>query len=142
MRINSYNTNSYNAGYHRGLNTEYHDRDPSELFSEWRAASEHLLVPIIFDEEAFEHGYEDGLADYTDLNAQQEFASTTAGWEPRCNKSNDLYEQVKARVSKLKDDTDSALAFADISEDDQGTEMIFEFIADITKILDIHKPNG
>lgn len=55
--------NSYNAGYHRGLNTEYHDRDINELFKEWifdvRRPATEAVDPV-----AFEKGYQEGLDDY------------------------------------------------------------------------------
>ena len=54
---------SYNAGYHRGLNTEYHDVPINILFTKWiadvrRPASEALDIV------AFEKGFNDGVDDY------------------------------------------------------------------------------
>ena len=56
---------SYNAGYHRGLNTEYHDVPVKDLFVKWisdvrRPAREEISFV------SFEKGYKDGLLDYTD----------------------------------------------------------------------------
>ena len=44
-----------------------------------------------------------------------------------------LYEGVLSRINKLEDDTRAAIEFADLAEDDRGTEMILEFCEDITK---------
>jgi hypothetical protein len=55
---------SYNAGYHRGLNSEYHREPIEKLYKEWVESTEFLLVPVTFDPVAFEEGYEQGLADY------------------------------------------------------------------------------
>ena len=46
-----------------------------------------------------------------------------------------LYEGVLSRINKLEDDTRAALEFADLAEDDKGTEMILEFCDDITKLV-------
>jgi len=46
-----------------------------------------------------------------------------------------LYEGVLSRINKLEDDTRAAIEFADIAEDDRGTEMILEFCEDITKLV-------
>jgi len=73
--------NSYNAGYHRGLNTEYHDIPINILFTKWiadvrRPASEALDIV------AFEKGFRDGIEDYEDsLEEFGDGAATTAGWE-------------------------------------------------------------
>ena len=45
-----------------------------------------------------------------------------------------LYEGVLSRINKLEDDTRAAIEFADLAEDDKGTEMILEFCEDITKL--------
>ena len=45
-----------------------------------------------------------------------------------------LYEGVLSRINKLEDDTRAAIEFADLAEDDRGTEMILEFCEDITKL--------
>ena len=55
---------SYNAGYHRGLNTEYHDVPIETLFKKWVEETDILLVPVVFDPTAFEKGYNDGKNDY------------------------------------------------------------------------------
>ena len=46
-----------------------------------------------------------------------------------------LYESVLSRINKLEDDTRAAIEFADLAEDDRGTEMILEFCEDITKLV-------
>ena len=75
--------NSYNAGYHRGLNTEYHDVPINILFTKWiadvrRPASEALDIV------AFEKGFRDGIKDYEDsLKEFGDGAATTAGWEKK-----------------------------------------------------------
>ena len=46
-----------------------------------------------------------------------------------------LYESVVSRINKLEDDTRAAIEFADISEDDKGTEMILEFCGNITELI-------
>jgi len=46
-----------------------------------------------------------------------------------------LYGSVISRINKLEDDTRAAIEFADLAEDDRGTEMILEFCDDITKLV-------
>ena len=46
-----------------------------------------------------------------------------------------LYEGVLSRINKLEDDTRAAIEFADLAEDDKGTEMILKFCEDITKLV-------
>jgi hypothetical protein len=46
-----------------------------------------------------------------------------------------LYNRVVSRINKLEDDTKAAIEFADLAEDDRGTEMILEFCEDITKLV-------
>ena len=46
-----------------------------------------------------------------------------------------LYESVLSRINKLEDDTRAAIEFADLAEDDRGTEMILKFCDDITKLV-------
>ena len=46
-----------------------------------------------------------------------------------------LYGSVLSRINKLEDDTRAAIEFADLAEDDKGTEMILEFCDDITKLV-------
>ena len=46
-----------------------------------------------------------------------------------------LYEGVLSRINKLEDDTRAAIEFADLAEDDRGTEMILKFCDDITKLV-------
>lgn len=46
-----------------------------------------------------------------------------------------LYEGVLSRINKLEDDTRAAIEFADLAEDDKGTEMILKFCDDITKLV-------
>lgn len=81
IKVGRNTISSYNAGYHRGLNTEYHDIPVEELFAKWvadvrRPASE--AVDII----AFEKGYNDGIEDYEEsMEAFGDEAATTAGWE-------------------------------------------------------------
>ena len=55
---------SYNAGYHRGLNTEYHDVPIEELFAKWLADVRRPASAEAFDPVAFEKGYNDGKDDY------------------------------------------------------------------------------
>jgi len=73
---------SYNAGYHRGLNTEYHDVPIEELFAKWIADVRRPASAEAFDPVAFEKGYNDGIEDYEDsLEEFGDEAATTAGWE-------------------------------------------------------------
>ena len=58
------NNHSYNAGYHRGLNTEHHDVPIETLFKKWVEETDIRLVPVVFDPVAFERGYNDGKDDY------------------------------------------------------------------------------
>ena len=58
------NNHSYNAGYHRGLNTEYHDVPIEELFAKWIADVRRPASAEAFDPVAFEKGYNDGKDDY------------------------------------------------------------------------------
>jgi len=46
-----------------------------------------------------------------------------------------LYESVISRINKLEDDTRAAIEFADLAEDDKGTEIILKFCDDITKLV-------
>lgn len=46
-----------------------------------------------------------------------------------------LYEQVIARINKLELDSDSAISFADLHEDDNGYELIQSFLKDITELV-------
>ena len=46
-----------------------------------------------------------------------------------------LYDSVISRINKLEDDTKAALEFADLSEDDKGTELILSFCDDITALV-------
>jgi hypothetical protein len=46
-----------------------------------------------------------------------------------------LYEGVLSRINKLEDDARAAIEFADLAEDDRGTELILEFCDDITKLV-------
>ena len=55
---------SYNAGYHRGLNTEYHDVPINILFTKWIADVRRPASREAFDIVAFEKGYNDGKDDY------------------------------------------------------------------------------
>ena len=55
---------SYNAGYHRGLNTEYHDVPINILFTKWIADVRRPASGEAFDIVAFEKGYNDGKDDY------------------------------------------------------------------------------
>jgi len=57
-------THSYNAGYHRGLNTEYHDIPINILFTKWIADVRRPASAEAFDIVAFEKGYNDGKDDY------------------------------------------------------------------------------
>ena len=57
--------NSYNAGYHRGLNTEYHDIPINILFTKW-IADVRRPVSEALDIVAFEKGFRDGVKDYED----------------------------------------------------------------------------
>ena len=55
---------SYNAGYHRGLNTEYHDIPIEDLFQKWREEHKTVLNTVNTDLISFEEGYKQGLIDY------------------------------------------------------------------------------
>lgn len=65
-------TNSYNAGYHFGLNSEYHDRDVKELYMKWVEETSILLVTTTHDPVAFEEGFNDGISDYTKANKKND----------------------------------------------------------------------
>jgi len=58
------NNHSYNAGYHRGLNTEYHNVPINILFTKWIADVRRPASGEAFDIVAFEKGYNDGKDDY------------------------------------------------------------------------------
>ncbi len=47
------------------------------------------------------------------------------------NEFRHLYGSVISRINKLEDDTRAAIEFADLTEDDRGTEMILKFCDDI-----------
>lgn len=53
---------SFNAGYHRGLNTEYHDVAVRTLYADWLTQG-HQDNPSFT---SFQEGYDDGLDDYGD----------------------------------------------------------------------------
>lgn len=53
---------SYNAGYHRGLNTEYHDVSVRKLYDDWLAERRRESPSL----PSFQDGYHDGLDDYGD----------------------------------------------------------------------------
>ncbi len=71
------------------------------------------------------------------------------GWEPpyrnknacidalqkELNEFRYLYGSVISRINKLEDDTRAAIEFADLAEDDRGTEMILKFCDDITELV-------
>ena len=76
------NNHSYNAGYHRGLNTEYHNVPINILFTKWLADVRRPASREAFDIVSFEKGYNDGIEDYEDsLKEFGDGAATTAGWE-------------------------------------------------------------
>ena len=80
IKVGRNTISSYNAGYHRGLNTEYHDVPIEVLFKKWVEETDIRLAPVVFDPTAFEEGYNDGIEDYE--NSLKEFgdeAATTAG---------------------------------------------------------------
>lgn len=55
---------SYNAGYHRGLNTEHSCEDVRSLFNDWIARDEEPVPPgadLCFG--SFEDGFYDGIDD-------------------------------------------------------------------------------
>jgi len=80
IKIGCNTVSSYNAGYHRGLNTEYHDVPIEVLFKKWVEETDIRLVPVVFDLVAFEKGYNDGIEDYEDsLEEFGDEAATTAG---------------------------------------------------------------
>ena len=82
IKVGRNTISSYNAGYHRGLNTEYHDVPIETLFKKWVEETDIRLVPVVFDPVAFEKGYNDGIEDYEDsLKEFGDEAATTAGWE-------------------------------------------------------------
>lgn len=53
---------SYIAGYHRGLNTEYHGEDVLEMFNEWDEGGG--------DEKGFFEGFNEGFRDYKSIMAR------------------------------------------------------------------------
>ena len=63
IKVGRNTISSYNAGYHRGLNTEYHDIPVEELFAKWIADVRRPATETI-DPVAFEEGFRDGIADY------------------------------------------------------------------------------
>ena len=46
-----------------------------------------------------------------------------------------FYNQIISRINKLEDDTRAAIEFADLAEDDKGTELIIKFCNDITDLI-------
>jgi hypothetical protein len=53
---------SYNAGYHRGLNTEYHDVSVRKLYDEWLRGTSWETPSFA----SFREGFMEGVADYSD----------------------------------------------------------------------------
>lgn len=51
---------SFNAGYHRGLHTEYHGKDVHDLYVDW-IESRYVEEP---DPQEFTEGYWEGFHDY------------------------------------------------------------------------------
>jgi hypothetical protein len=62
---------AYNAGYHRGLNTEFSEMSPLELFKNWIAGDVWSEEPAPFGAEdcyqSFEDGYIDGILELEDM---------------------------------------------------------------------------
>lgn len=82
IKIGCNTVSSYGAGYHRGLNTEYHDVPINILFTKWIADVRRPALREAFDIVAFEKGYNDGIEDCEDsLKGNEDEAATTAGWE-------------------------------------------------------------
>lgn len=74
----------------------------------------------------------------------KEFCGVESWWlsdNPMKNPCNEikefryLYGSVISRIKKLEDDTRAAIEFADLAEDDRGTEMILKFCDDITELV-------
>lgn len=53
--------NSFNAGYHRGLHTEYLDEDPKAMFERWVLDGRRDVTDVDFGQ--FERGLKEGRAD-------------------------------------------------------------------------------
>ena len=80
IKVGRNTISSYNAGYHRGLNTEYHDVPIKILFTKWIADLRRPALEEAFDIVAFEKGYNDGIEDYEySLEEFGDEAATTAG---------------------------------------------------------------
>jgi len=68
--------------------------------------------------------------------AERDHARFRAGrYEKELLKVRALYNSVISRINKLEDDTRAALEFADLSEDDKGTELVLSFCDDITELV-------
>ena len=68
--------------------------------------------------------------------AERDQARLRAGrYERELREYRALYNSVISRINKLEDDTKAALEFADLSEDDKGTELILSFCDDITALV-------
>ena len=63
---------SYNAGYPRGLHTEYHKVPINWLFINWTVDARTVLKPN-FDE--FKNGYEQGMIDYKEACDERVYLS-------------------------------------------------------------------
>jgi len=53
-------TESFNAGYHYGLNTEYHDVGLNSLYQDWLTEFSYTENSLFF----FKRGYAEGIMDY------------------------------------------------------------------------------
>jgi len=72
---------------------------------------------------------------FLDTGVPQERLDYQRELKKELNEFRYLYGSVISRINKLEDDTRAAIEFADLAEDDKGTEMILEFCEDITKLV-------
>ena len=72
---------------------------------------------------------------FLDTGVPQERLDYQRELKKELNEFRHLYGSVLSRINKLEDDTRAAIEFADLAEDDKGTEMILEFCDDITKLV-------
>ena len=72
---------------------------------------------------------------FLDTGVPQERLDYQRELKKELNEFRYLYGSVISRINKLEDDTRAAIEFADLAEDDKGTEMILKFCEDITKLV-------
>jgi len=102
VRVKNSN-HSYSAGYHRGLNTEYHDVPINILFTKWIADVRRPASGEAFDIVAFEKGYNDGKDDYLCGGNTPERVEEQIEWLKKVTEQkeiNKMVDQVKSAAVK------------------------------------------